>query len=1044
MRSLPAGSTATRMRNMPDDNAYRQNLMIVANAGSGKTHRLVTRCIQLLQRDAKPEEILALTFTRAAAAEFLQKLFERLSKAATDPKELAELQKQIGPDCRPLDAEGCTKLLRSLIDALPRLSMGTLDQYFGRIVRAFPFELGLSREVELLDDADKEDMQRRTLERLFAEASAKKELDEFIETLRQQSRARADQSALRNISGAASSLQEEFIETPKERSWGSADAIWPGGSAILSAEDVKSAAEKFHNEALRTNNQLDDEARATLEQWIQEAIKHRPPKRLSKVLNAFVKKLLDDPNKDYISAGGNGARKSLYLREGLRGLRDNLFRSIVKLEVQSRMQSSEALYKLLADYEEIYTRTVRQAGQLTFSDLATLLAHHQSDINHQHLEYRLDGRYSHWLLDEFQDTSRLQWRIMLPLADNVVCEDEGRSFFYVGDTKQAIYGWRGGDFELFEQVHQHFAANRGVHIERENLPRSWRSDEIIVEVINEVFDPNRLESATDFKLPAETVANWRKAWVKHEALEKKRGQGFAQLRTLKFDKDDGDDASQTALDQAVLDIIREVDPVGRGINCAIIVRTRAALNHYVALLRGQKDAMPVAAEGRVNPCLKSPEGLALFALMKFLASPIDKIAREQFRASPFGFLAGQDVDAFHGEAMRRIAASGLAPTLSAWVREAVGKSLIDATKVEAFIEAAADYETLKKPGEDLRSFIEYVDHRVEQESETPGVVRVMTIHFSKGLGMDMVILPELGGKNLSDMRDASGISVHRDEQGNVQWGLSLPSQEICAADETLAAAREHLQARQAYEKLCLLYVAMSRAKHALYCLRAPTKDLKNPGRWLNDFFPKGGGEDPDNRTLGDPKWFEAYQPQKLEAVEIKGGKIREAKRQTQDSSPSSHEGEDIPAGLILGGGAARHLGTEVHELLAQVEWLGQEPDFSGATPEAAKLVREFLGSDRATALKRPEGKILLWRERAFDVEINGRPLSGIFDRVHIEMGSDAQPVAAQIYDFKTDKGPVDLRERYKDQMGSYVEAVALLLGISKDKVQAEPLAVRAI
>jgi hypothetical protein len=237
---------------------------------------------------------------------------------------------------------------------------------------------------------------------------------------------------------------------------------------------------------------------------------------------------------------------------------------------------------------------------------------------------------------------------------------------------------------------------------------------------------------------------------------------------------------------------------------------------------------------------------------------------------------------------------------------------------------------------------------------------------------------------------------------------------------------------------------MSRAKHALYCLRAPTSDLKNPGRWLKDFFPKGDGEDPDNRSLGDPKWFEAYQPQKLDAVDIKGGKIQQAKRQTQDSSPSSHEGEDIPAGLILGGGAARHLGTEVHELLAQVEWLGQEPDFTNATPEATKLVREFLASDRATILKKPEGKILLWRERAFDVEVDGRPLSGIFDRVHIELGQDGQPIAAQIYDFKTDKGPVDLREKYKDQLNSYIEAAALLLGISKDKVKAEPLAVRSI
>ena len=105
---------------MSDENAYRQNLMIVANAGSGKTHALVTRCIQLLQRDAKPEEILALTFTRAAAAEFLQKLFDRLSKAATDPRELENLRKSLGTDCKPIDAEGCTKLLRALVQALPR------------------------------------------------------------------------------------------------------------------------------------------------------------------------------------------------------------------------------------------------------------------------------------------------------------------------------------------------------------------------------------------------------------------------------------------------------------------------------------------------------------------------------------------------------------------------------------------------------------------------------------------------------------------------------------------------------------------------------------------------------------------------------------------------------------------------------------------------------------------------------------------------------------------------------------------------------------
>jgi ATP-dependent helicase/nuclease subunit A len=1033
---------------MSDENAYRQNLMIVANAGSGKTHALVTRCIQLLQRDAKPEEILALTFTRAAAAEFLQKLFDRLSEAATDPSELENLRKSLGRDCKPIDAEGCTKLLRALVQALPRLSMGTLDQYFGRIVRAFPFELGLSKEVELLDDADKEEIQKRTLEQVFDEATAKKGLEEFIETLRQQSRARADQSVLRNIFAAASSLQEKFIETPEERSWGKVEAIWPRGSAILGAEDVKTVAAEFLEKALSTNPQLDAEAKAILNGWMEEAMSHRPPKRMSLPLAAFLKKLTDaglgkgNADEDYIPLGGRGARKSLFLRDGLRTLRDNLFQSIVKLELLGRIGASEALYKLLEDYERIYKCSVREAGQLTFSDLTMLLALQQTKIEQTQIEYRLDSRYNHWLLDEFQDTSRLQWRIMLPLVDNVVCEEDGRSFFYVGDTKQAIYGWRGGDFELFDQVHEHFKTNRGVEITRKDLPKSWRSDGNIVRVINEVFATTRLKNAPDFEFPEQMVASWHKAWVNHEEREEVRGKGFSQIRTLRFDKDDGAEGAQAALDQAVLDIIRKVDPVGRGINCAIIVRSRRKLEHYVALLRGQEDAIPVAAEGRVNPCLKSPEGLALFALVKFIASPIDRIAEAHFMASPFGFLAANNTTAFHTKALGLIAEAGLAKTLSDWVREAVRKSLVDATKVEAFIEAASDYDSKKNSGEDLGAFVEFIVHRVEQESEKPGAVRVMTTHFSKGLGMDMVILPELDGKGLSEFRDTSGIALHRDENGEVQWGLSLPSKDICAADPTLDAAREHLRSRQAYENLCLLYVAMTRAKHALYCLRAPLKDIKNAGRWLNDFFPKGDGDDPDNRSLGDPNWYHAHKQKDLERIGILGTKFKRSDRKLQDLSPSSHEGEDIPTGLILGGGEARHVGTEVHELLAQVEWLGDEPDYAGATKEGAKLVREFLASDQAKILRKPSESFTVWRERAFDVEVDGRAVSGIFDRVHIETGPEGRPLSAQIYDFKTDKGFVDLRERYKDQLDAYIKAAALLLGISPDRASAEPVCIR--
>jgi ATP-dependent exoDNAse (exonuclease V) beta subunit len=428
--------------------------------------------------------------------------------------------------------------------------------------------------------------------------------------------------------------------------------------------------------------------------------------------------------------------------------------------------------------------------------------------------------------------------------------------------------------------------------------------------------------------------------------------------------------------------------------------------------------------------------------MKFLASPLERIAEEQFLASPFGFLADQDSGAFHTKVLKLISEVGLAATLSNLVREAVQAGRIDAASVEAFLEAAFDYDAQKKTGEDLRSFLEFVEHRVEQESETPGVVRVMTTHFSKGLGMDMVILPELSGKGLSDLRETQGISLHRNCHGEVEWGLSLPSKDICAADETLAAAREQLRARQAYENFCVLYVAMTRAKQALYCLHAPTKDIKNTGRWLQEFFPQGNGPDPDNRILGNPKWFESFECKRLEPVIIKGTKLQRPIAETKNNSPSSHEGEDIAAGIILGGGEARHLGTEVHELLAQVEWLGDAPDYSGSSHEAASLVRDFLQSPRAEILRKPEEKISVWRERSFDVQIAGHPVSGIFDRVHISIDGDGNPTSAQIYDFKTDKGPADLHAKYRDQLDAYIQSAALLLQIPVEKVKADPVAVR--
>jgi ATP-dependent exoDNAse (exonuclease V) beta subunit len=151
------------------------HLRITASAGTGKTFRLTDRMVELLLLGVEPRKILALTFTRKAAGEFLRKLLEKLSLGAEKPGEarkfferrrdsaresgLEELAKHYTAEAKRLEKEQQAQFrqaLRKVTDDLDRLEMGTLDSFLYRLVRGFAPELGLNREVKVLDEAAEE------------------------------------------------------------------------------------------------------------------------------------------------------------------------------------------------------------------------------------------------------------------------------------------------------------------------------------------------------------------------------------------------------------------------------------------------------------------------------------------------------------------------------------------------------------------------------------------------------------------------------------------------------------------------------------------------------------------------------------------------------------------------------------------------------------------------------------------------------------------------------------------------------------------------
>jgi hypothetical protein len=160
-------------------------------------------------------------------------------------------------------------------------------------------------------------------------------------------------------------------------------------------------------------------------------------------------------------------------------------------------------------------------------------------------------------LDEFQDTSRPQWKILKTFIDEVVMDPEGqRSFFYVGDTKQAIYSWRGGDPDLFFEIFDEFNELEQTIHDAEPLAQSWRSCPAILKFVNQVFgDLAPVKIALE--IPDAAAEKWSKAWTLHTASPKtEEVKGYAEWVSVpKNDTDDEEEGS--AIDRKALEILKQ-------------------------------------------------------------------------------------------------------------------------------------------------------------------------------------------------------------------------------------------------------------------------------------------------------------------------------------------------------------------------------------------------------------------------------------------------------------------------------------------------------
>jgi ATP-dependent exoDNAse (exonuclease V) beta subunit len=414
------------------------------------------------------------------------------------------------------------------------------------------------------------------------------------------------------------------------------------------------------------------------------------------------------------------------------------------------------------------------------------------------------------------------------------------------------------------------------------------------------------------------------------------------------------------------------------------------------------------------------------------------------------------------EVLRQVFDDGFETTLRHWQRELV-KSGTDLDtfshrRVEDLALAARIFD--QGGSRNIDEFLAYAEGYTVREPDTHNAVQVMTIHKSKGLTFDCVILADLEGNSMTTVR--RGIGVKHGEKRQVQWVFDLPSSDIVKADPVLGEYREEREAEAAYEELCKFYVALTRAKHANYLIAEPRKESSKSNNFIKLLqLTLGDEKEPVPTHFGDVpadivyesatkatdrRWFETIKAKPVEepAAAAIISVTSEGRFRPQRRTPSGSETSVVTAKQLFsrGGRFARSYGTLVHALFEQIEWLDEMDvaaleKFWQAVPcadesvrtRALEEVRRSLEAPAARAtLSRPSPQAECWREKRFEILLKGEWLSGTFDRVMIE------PDRATILDFKTDKVETDEAfsarvEGYTPQLQTYREVLSRMTGL---------------
>jgi len=863
------------MSDMPLATQPDHSFSVLASAGTGKTWQLVARLTRLLLSGAQLDSILAITFTRKAAGEMQERLSQRLRQLMeADDEQLDAMLNEIGETPTSAVRQKARNLFESSLRSETSLRTSTFHSFCQELLQRFPLEAGLPPGFELADQTGL--LIAESWDALFAEATLHPqqelaaELELLFESLNglHNTRSalfnfvehRSDWWAFTRQQDDPLAAATDYLRSQLQlhENSVSASAFWIDATRDKLAE----FASLLGRHANKTNTGFI----TAIERLLHEV--HDPEAATQQLLSVFFTTTGDRRKR----ASGNTQRKAMGEAGETRflALHDWFCEQLEQIiEWQKRRQTlriNRAWYRSGQRMLDHYQRIKRERRLLDFSDLEWSTYQLLNHPEHAHwVQYKLDQRIDHLLIDEFQDTNPTQWQLILPLLEEMAAGGErSRTLFVVGDAKQSIYRFRRGNPELLDRasewMQQHLHA-RSIH-----LDHSWRSSPAVLDVVNTVFQQPQMQSLlAGFQTH---TTHQTEAWgrvelwplVEAEALDTEPETGHLR-NPLQRPRPVLLDRRHYREGRAVARRIGELvdQNIATYNDILILMRSRTHLADYEAALRDS--GIPYLSLDR-GTLLQSLEIRDLEALLVVLMTPQDDLSLAQVLRSPIFSVSDDELvllaQTTGGPWIERLKALAetLAPghplaranrLLGSW-RGLAGRVPIhdllerifhesnllqryeaafpdtQVARVRAnltrFIELALEVDSGRYPT--LPRFLERVSQlrnldkegpdQATPESESGERVCLLTVHAAKGLEAPVVFLVDSSNEGNSPPG----------YQPLVRWPAEAdrPTDFMLLGGkkqrDSISAARHELEQKEEQrESANLLYVAMTRAKHML-------------------------------------------------------------------------------------------------------------------------------------------------------------------------------------------------------------------------------------